>query len=179
MTAAKRTKRGVESSSVSKSRYRFSNPTFLYPQTFSYWEQYVTEEELKKNKNKKRIKVCLCLARVYFHPTLQSIRVSVLLQWEEKKSSQAQLGSFFFWCSSAVDPPMLWRCDVDDGLIFLKLWKQRFPQSICGEKKTIEKHAKKRIVKYEHSWRKLKIWRGWTRLFGHRLTLQGNCLLLC
>lgn len=86
MTAA-RHKRRARSSSVSRRRYRFSNPTVLHPQILFVC---VTEEE-RKNRGRGRLKrfppTC-----VYFHPALQSKRVSVLLQLKEGAGSQAQLG---------------------------------------------------------------------------------------
>lgn len=88
MTAAKH-KRRVGSSSVSQSRYRFSNPILLYPETL--FSRVTVAEGVREEGERKRLK-CSCLACVYFHPFLQSIRVSVLLHLEEGADSQAKLG---------------------------------------------------------------------------------------
>lgn len=67
----------------------FSNPILLYPETlFSF---VTVAEGVRKEGERKRLK-CSCLACVYFHPFLQSIRVSVLLHLEEGADSQAKLG---------------------------------------------------------------------------------------
>lgn len=90
MTAAKH-KRRVGSSSVSRSRYRFSNPILLYPKTLF---SSVTVAEREREEGEKKGLKCSCLACVYFHPSLQTIRDSVLLQLEEGADSQAKLGCF-------------------------------------------------------------------------------------
>lgn len=66
MTAAKH-KRRVGSSSVSRSRYRFSNPKVLYPKT-SFGGVTGSRSEGSGREEEK----CSCLAWVYFHPLLQS-----------------------------------------------------------------------------------------------------------
>lgn len=67
------TKEERGSGSVSQSRYRFSNPILAYPKTL--FGCVTVAEGVRREGERKRLK-CSCLARVYFHPALQSITVS-------------------------------------------------------------------------------------------------------
>lgn len=78
------TKEERGSSSVSQSRYRFSNPIVLYPRILF---SGVTVAEREKGRLK-----CSTGTRVYFHPALRSIRASVSLHLKEWADSPAPLG---------------------------------------------------------------------------------------
>lgn len=85
----KKHKRRAGSSSVSQSRYRFSNPTLLYPQTL-FSCVTVAGGVRGEGEQRERLK-CSCLARVYFHPARHSKRASFCC-WRREQTPGAQLG---------------------------------------------------------------------------------------